>query len=349
MQTPEKHQVVALELVRASPQRALLEFVVSFAAAASGGAKYEQPGKRRRFEIVKGAIACSCVVLLLYFGYQGRQLARLQARLSAVLVVRDQLQQKLEEERRPIGPVLDPGRGTNANAREALSPGPEAQAFVRALSTELAQFEWEYVPGHLPEPESLELRLSKATLANAETRFANALAMLTAADEQGEKAGAAARIGRRTDVLEIRGDSFYGLHQWRDALDRYQQILKLEPNRVTIQARVAECQTELGRRDEALATYSGLAMIFKARAEARFAQGKVKAALSELEQGLDLCGWLVEQQGQKALAPEFTNMLELRSRLELNQSARPYRVPLSTADRPGAGVSSNSHGPLKSR
>jgi hypothetical protein len=237
--------VAARELVRALPNGVLLVSNVSFVAAASGSAKHEPAGKQRRFKMAKGAVAFSCVLLLLYAGYQGRQLARLQARLGAILVVRDQLQQKLEGERRSIGQVLDSGHGTNANTIEALSHNPEAQGLARTLSTELAQFESLYVPGHLPEAESLELRLSKATLANAQARYGDALAMLTAADEQGKKSGAAARIGRWTDVLEIRGDSLYGLHQWRDALERYQQILTLQPNRVAIQARVAACQFQL--------------------------------------------------------------------------------------------------------
>jgi tetratricopeptide (TPR) repeat protein len=240
------------EIVRASSVGARLQSVVAFAVTNPGGVKDEHRGERRRSKVVKGGIAVSVVLLLLYLGFHGRRYARLQARLSGVTAIRDQLQQRLEQQPGSIQHDLEGSRGTNANASSALSTDAEVQAIVRALKERIDQFESVYSPGNLPQAESLELRLNKATMANAEGRYADALAVLPDVEEKEKGAGAAGRTSRWTDMLEVRGDAFYGLHQWQNALDRYQQLLMQQPNRLAVLERVAACQYATGKREEAV-------------------------------------------------------------------------------------------------
>lgn len=175
--------------------------------------------------MAKPAVASLIILLLMFAGFRGRQYARLQARLADVTTVRDQLQRKMD--------------GAPKTAEKAVP----LTALIAALRTRLGQFEAVYVPNKLPRPEHLELRLSRATLANAEQRYNDALADVTAEDEQ-----------TRADtvrVLRVRADAFYGLRQWNEALDRYQRFQGLRPDRPVVLARIAACHFALGNAAEA--------------------------------------------------------------------------------------------------
>jgi hypothetical protein len=191
----------------------------------------EQFAKRQRFQIIKVAVACLLVLLLMSAGFRGRQHARLQVKLNEITAVRDQLRRHLNDLQ-----TNSPGLPTSSNL--------QAESLVNALKARLDQFDFDHRPRELSEAEHLDLRLTQATLANAEGRFADALTLLTEQDEK--TARAEPRKGRLIHILQMRGDSFYGLHQWENALDRYREVLTLKPNHSATMARVAQCRQALG-------------------------------------------------------------------------------------------------------
>src|SRR5688572_24943910 len=216
---------------------------------------------------VKGIIALLLVLLLMYAGFRGRQHARLQARLQDITIVRDQLQRTLD--------------GSQKTAEQAAD-----------LKARLQQFESIYSAGELSAVESLDLRSSKATLANAEQRFADALTMVTAQDAKDIRA------------LQVRGDAFYGLGRRQEALDHYRQLLTLQPDGIAALTRAAECLSALGKLDEALTTYAELANRHNRRGSALLVGGKLVAAGEHYEKALHIQTRLVEQ-GRPDLAEEL--------------------------------------------
>jgi len=194
----------------------------------------EQLAKRQRFQIIKVAVASLFALLLFYAGFEGRQHARLQVKLNEIAAVRDQLQRRLND--LETNSIVPPS-----------SSNVQVAPLVNTLKTLIEQFDFDHRPTELSEVEQLELRLSQAILANAEQRFADALALITDQDEKVARSGAKARSGRLARILQARADSFYGRREWQNALDRYREVLTLKPNHPATKARIAECQRALAK------------------------------------------------------------------------------------------------------
>jgi tetratricopeptide (TPR) repeat protein len=239
-------------------------------------AQDEDLARRRRFDLAKVAVASLFVLVLLYLGLQGRQYARTQAKLDDITRVRHQLELAFDYEQGLPERFPDGLGNTNTIASRPAISTPQARRLLNALHTLLQEF---YYKGRLSDVESLELRLSQATLANAEQRFADALNIITGQDEQGERPRTEAQLSRALRVLQIRGDALYGLQKWEDALERYRKALRLQPDRVATIARLAECQAALGKRDEALLTYAELAKVHAVRGDAHLLQGNPDSAV----------------------------------------------------------------------
>jgi len=208
--------------------------------------------KRRRITMTKAAIALLFVLALMSIGFRGRQHARLQARLKEISRVGLLIQRKLDDEQTPAEQLVGAARGTTNYASPPASSNNQVEAGVNNLKLGIGRFESDYRPRLFSEVESLDLRLAKATLANAERRFADALMIITDADERAKSVNPQTEKIRLARVEQVRGDSYYGLHQWRDALDHYEQMLILQPDRVVALARAAECQYALGKANEAV-------------------------------------------------------------------------------------------------
>src|ERR1051326_3126414 len=161
-------------------------------AAIPGLDKDRRLATRRRLDRAKIGFAFLLALLLLYLGFQGRRHAIREASLSQIALVRDQLQQKLDDEHAAAGSFG--GGGTNAIDRP--SSDPQVADLVSTLQTRLGQFDTDYRQAKLSEIESLEIRLSQATLANAEQRFTDALQLVTGNDEKAKPAPGKAQIGR---------------------------------------------------------------------------------------------------------------------------------------------------------
>ena len=190
--------------------------------------------KRQRFQIIKAGIASLFVLLLMYAGFQGRRHARLQVQLNEVTALRDQLQRRLNDPQ-----TNSPALPSSFDVRVA--------PLVNGLKALLEQFDFDHRPGELSVIEHLDLRLSQATLANAERRFTDALALVTDQDEKTARSASDAQSPRLVRILQVRGDSFYGRRDWQNALDRYREVLTLKPNHAGTKTRVAECQRALGK------------------------------------------------------------------------------------------------------
>lgn len=233
--------------------------------------------------IVKAVVAFLFLFLLLSFGFRGRQHARVQAKLEDITVIRDQLQQKLEDGQRP-------------------AENFEAGTMASALKARLGEFESDHPPGQLSAAENLELRLCKATLANAEQRFAEALAMVTEADEKASRARASGQADRLIRILLVRGDSFCGRREWKEALKCYQEALTLKPNRPAALAHAADCQFALGKTNEALGALEAAAKLRNQQGGAALAKGQTNSALLHYAKAVEILTRLTEQHGRGDLA-----------------------------------------------
>jgi tetratricopeptide (TPR) repeat protein len=222
---------------------------------------------------MKIAIAFIIGLALMYAGLQGRQHARAQAMLNDIAGVRDQVQRRLDDEQ----PVQTP--------------------LVNGLKGGLRQFESVYNPRQLSKTQDLEMRLDKATLANAEQRFSDALIMLTDEDEK-------TQTDHRVRVLQVRADAYYGLREWQKALERYCEMRVLRPNRTATVARIAACQLALGERSQAIVTYGELAKAHGERADALRAQGRADAAKAHYDKAVQVQSWLNEQERQSVSPPK---------------------------------------------
>ena len=256
-------------------EAASLKFIVSFTTPIADHAKDGYLARRRRFQMAKLAVALFFAFVLMYVGLHGKQHAGVQARLNDLALLRDQLQQKLDNDQL-VGCVPR----TRTNSTWSPSSDPAVGALVSAFKARLWQFDADYSQARLSEVERFELRLTETTLANAEGRFADALGMITDKDQNATGSTSEAQTNRLVRVLDIRADSFYGLHQWQNALDHYRQLLILQPNQLVALSRVAECEYAIGKTNEALSTCAELARSHKHRANALRIQGKADAAIA---------------------------------------------------------------------
>lgn len=211
------------------------------------------------------------MAVLLVIGLKGAQEARLEGRIGNILAIRDELQQHLDMEQRP---------------RELIS----------FLKDRVLQFKGDYDPRKLSPEAGLSLREAQATVANAEQRFSDALAMVTEEDEKAH--------GANLRVLQERGDAFYGLREWENALDRYQKMISTQPKRLATLGRVADCQYASGKRAEAFATYREVMKQHKDRANEMIAEGKRDEAKRHLEKASQIEKWLTDQGQEVAPGPK---------------------------------------------
>jgi tetratricopeptide (TPR) repeat protein len=253
------------------------------------------------FEMAKNAIALGLVLLLAFMGVRGREQALLQARINEVTLLRDQLLEKMDEDPgvtlqvlRPIPPASSPGL-INKEIRDVSE----------ALRTQLGRFKSDYDPRQLARSDRLEIQLSKATLANAEQRFTDALNTFTQEDEEPGVLDSQHQNSSLFQVLQIRADSFYGLRRWEEALQRYQQLRVLRPNRLVVLARIASCQSAQGRTNVALTAAEDLAKGLRNRGNELLVEGKSDEAIGHYEQAVEIQSWLREQKSQPKVAGDL--------------------------------------------
>src|ERR1051325_7732469 len=85
---------------------------------------------RRRFNAIKYALAALLLFLLMAASYKGKQHARIQVRRDAIILARDQLQQKLDD----------------ADITRLPSTNRQFKTLVSSLDAKLGQFDSEVRP-----------------------------------------------------------------------------------------------------------------------------------------------------------------------------------------------------------
>jgi tetratricopeptide (TPR) repeat protein len=270
------------------PRQAPSCFMSNAAAMPKSDSPMESsPAKGRRSRQVTVAFAALAALLLLCLGLQGRRQAILLARIDALDSVRDVLQQKLDEDLIRADPF--------AGGPPPLSPG--AAALATQLTTEIARFERENRAFKMSAPESLEFRMSQATLANADQRFGDAAKLLTSADEASAPANNPTASQRSLRVLRIRGDSLSGLGKWQDALERYRQVLAERPDALATATRAVQCERALAGAGGAAKSYAGLGAAHNRRGDWLLLQDKSDAALGHYGMAIGILKRLVEKEG----------------------------------------------------
>jgi len=246
-------------------------------------------------------VAATVGVVLLVLGILGKRQAAREAKLMEIASLRDQLQRHLE---------IAYG-GTHETAAQTASPDASAVVLAEELEGRVLQFQRRHRGDtHLtPGAESFELHLATATAANATKQFGAALDPLAAYDESGAWSAVPRGLGRVEDLLQARGDSFFGLNRWREAADHYQQILGRQPDRAELRLRLAECQSRLGEHAKATATRTDSARLLKEGAERDLQQGRFDSAVPNLEKALETLRRLYEEEGQAHLDRDYVGLL----------------------------------------
>lgn len=200
---------------------------------------FRSRSERYRLSVIKAGALLGLGFVLFFAGLHGKHQANLQVRLGELILSCNQLQQALDDLQTPTLSLVGALRSANPAVNWPFAPGEHVQKLAGLLQLQLGQFDSGFRPGELSDAESLDLRLAKSTLANAEQRFMDALAMITEEDEKGKPVDRDVHISRRAAVLHIRGDSFFGLRRWQDASGRYREILTLQPNSTGAIARLS--------------------------------------------------------------------------------------------------------------
>jgi tetratricopeptide (TPR) repeat protein len=257
----------------------------------------------------KVAVAFLLTLILFYCGISGRRRAVIEGRLDEIEQIRDLVEQRLEQDQNPAQTLLSRLQGLNADASRLPSQGPQMSGIILALRTPIQKLEADYGLATLTDSESIEIRLSRAVLANAERRFDEALTDVTVQDESNAHANTRADTARSIRALQVRGESFYALGHWPEALDRYGQVLAARPGRLSTLARLADCNFMLGRTNQSLSIYSDLAKQHLNRGDEFLARAQSAVALGYFQRAMELYTCLVEQAGRTNLNLELARSL----------------------------------------
>ncbi len=243
-----------------------------------------------RVEKVKIIVLVAVALTLFFFGFRGRQQVFRDLRIAEVVAVRNQLQQGLEEQQR----LIERPTSTNAAPTPILRTA-ELEATVNSLKALLSKIQ--------NEENELEIRLGKATLANAEGRFSDALLLVNEADETG-KAGRGSKETQAAS-LQIRGDAFYGLRRWDEASSCYRRLLESQPQRIAARQRLGDCLYAIGKADESTAAYVEAAQRRTQRAGHFLNIGEPLVAAMQYEKAIELYARSVEQNPRVELTAEL--------------------------------------------
>ena len=232
-----------------------------------------------------------------------------QTRLDEIRAVSNELQKTLDD----LGKISAP-------------LNPDIKALRRKLETLLAQIDSE---NELFDSQQQQIRLSKAILANATYRYRDTLTLVTNEDEREDatQPNVTAQIEREIAFLEVKADAFYCLEKWQDALDRYQLVLRYQPNRLRAKLYVGKCYSRLGRHHEALSIFgdvidesarlvehdkkseltSRLVVALNYRGQTHSDLKRLDAALLDFERAIEYCKQ--DSNGrQKKLADKLANV-----------------------------------------
>jgi tetratricopeptide (TPR) repeat protein len=268
------------------------------------------------------AILASCLTMFALWQNSGRdeaetRLEEKEERLAEILVVRDKLQQKLDEEVRRSSQLAGGIRFAVISSKADVNP--EVKALANALQDLLEQFESDFDASRFSGVEDLSIRISKATLANAERRHRDALSLVRDEDVDKLREATEGTIDREIAGLEIRGDAWYGLREWAKAQTCYERIVQLRPERMLAVYEVGLCAYWLRQTNTALEIFSklvtyytrlvetgereeiNLAAALNSRGTALCDLGKPEDAVKDLERAIEIYTRVVKTEGSPGL------------------------------------------------
>lgn len=265
----------------------------------------EEPVRpRNERHLLKYGVGLVVVLVLLALGIRGRNEAVREAALREIESVRDQVQ-------RALNATWNWSGGQSATRPTALAGELDALLF---------RFERSYRGKTLTAADDFRLRMARATALNAAANYDLALAAITERDEA--PGSPAEAIGRTADVLELRADAQRGLQRWKEAAERYRQVVALQPDRLSAFLKLADCQTRQGDAAGATATYYELLRVLNQQAKQDLDRGQLSGAIPHLEAVLALQRQLLASGAPATLAREHVGSLVS---LAWIHAARPER------------------------
>jgi tetratricopeptide (TPR) repeat protein len=206
----------------------------------------EQTGARRTVEAVEKIHAETDAGIL----------RTVEAAVAGIEKSRAELQQKLDQEQQRSAILARVLQGTsesmNTAARYSLDPEVKLQA--EKLTQLLDDFDVRFGPQHSAWV-ALSLRLARATVANAEGCYAQALELIPEAETDALLAGAREHAKQAEDALRVRGDAFFNSLNWSLALTNYSRMLGLNADNVKALVGVGASLLLLGLPSAALTNF----------------------------------------------------------------------------------------------
>jgi tetratricopeptide (TPR) repeat protein len=279
----------------------------------------EQYIRSRKHQYFLIAFLSLCFLILCLAGIASYVALHVQAsnRLREQIdVLQAQLQNALGKDRQLL--IVAAEAHGQADVIASYNPGiPKIKELAKRLNDLVREFEAQVGS----ENDDLRIRHAKALIATAQRRYNEALTIVTDEDEE-------VADDQAIKVKLVRADAFFGLHNWREALIRYERILKLRPDRLehpdifSASMGGGTCLTFLGRPADALLLFNpiiglysrlveqegrkelsdSLAMALTSRGIAFYSLGKVKDAVEDYGRAIAILTRLVEQEGRNDLA-----------------------------------------------
>lgn len=285
--------------------------------------------------------------VLLYLGQEGRKHSRIQARLGELAIVRDQLQQQLDDQSILMGRLMS---AYQVIPTEPFPSGSQFSEPLNRLKVGLGQFEAEYRSTKLTPDEKLELRLHQATVAYAEKRFPEILTLVPEVGQDSASLQTAEQTNRFLRATHIRGDAFFYRHEWQSALAHYQKVLPLQSNHIALLARMTICQRALGNTNETKQLSKALVESLTQRGHALMLHGKSDIALLNYDQAgqvLMLSGALPAEVAANQIHCGNASFLRGQADAAIEHYEQALQIFAQLGDQAGQGLSvAKTHGNL---
>lgn len=198
-------------------------------------------------------LCCFALASIIVFNTGGKTgtSERIEELKDALSSLHSEMENRDYEQRELVAGVRD--------AVEVAQSSNNAAAVAKQLRKLLGELD-SYVEIETLAPlEKFDVRMAKAALANSEERYEDALNAIQEYDERWlSNNGDSKETERQLNVLTVRSMAFFGLGEWRAALNLYLQILEIRPRSDQIKSFAADCYGKLYRFGDAYRLYNEL-------------------------------------------------------------------------------------------
>lgn len=253
-----------------------------------------------------------------------------------------ELQRKLDAERSRDVQLYIGIMHARTQAAQSASTNPEIHALADRLRDLTQLLDSHDSLRHLSASDYMKLQVAKATLANAERDYGKTLRLFSAEDARALlKTAEERRDKEQLDVAvrayRVRGDAYYGLDQWREAIEAYIVVLKRRPNDLATETLLANCLLEMERFDESVPLFTTvistfalletnkrtvveihlLANALSGRSWVLSKKGEREKALNDITRAIDIYKDLVQKELKPAFTPSLAAAYEQRANLNV--------------------------------